>query len=333
MTRVLCVGECMIELTHVDGGLLRPGFAGDTYNSAIYLRRAADQLGLEVEVGYLTGLGTDDYSGAMRRAWRAEHIIDRSITVADKLPGLYTVRTASDGERHFTYWRESSAAHALFSDGDFCRHLDGDLVHLSGITLQLASPDTRAALIDRLAALRDRGAKISFDTNYRPTGWPSAADAARAIQALCETADIVLASREDETLLYEPSSAERSIQRLHALGATEVVLRDGAAGAHVSQAGTSELVPAQTVATVVDTTAAGDAFAGGYLAARLNGAPPHAAAAVGNTVAAVVIQYPGAIAPPDVRLVDSAESRDAPPRLDSHRHAGSATHERTPSHG
>src|SRR5438105_12436116 len=33
--RALCAGECMVELTHTDARTLRPGFAGDTYNTAV----------------------------------------------------------------------------------------------------------------------------------------------------------------------------------------------------------------------------------------------------------------------------------------------------------
>jgi 2-dehydro-3-deoxygluconokinase len=48
---------------------------------------------------------------------------------------------------------------------------------------------------------------------------------------------------------------------------------------------------------VVETTAAGDSFAGAYLAMRLMGMPPATAARAANRLAAVVIQHPGAIIP------------------------------------
>ena len=58
-------------------------------------------------------------------------------------------------------------------------------------------------------------------------------------------------------------------------------------------------VAAQPVANVVDTTAAGDAFNGGYLAARIAGLPIDAAVGHGHAVAGAVVQHRGAIIPAD----------------------------------
>jgi 2-dehydro-3-deoxygluconokinase len=85
-----------------------------------------------------------------------------------------------------------------------------------------------------------------------------------------------------------------------------VILRDGAAGAYVGTDGDVRHIAARPVKRVLDTTAAGDAFAGGYLAARLAGHAPTLAAGIGNGVAAVVIQHPGAITPPGTRLSPAA---------------------------
>jgi len=48
---------------------------------------------------------------------------------------------------------------------------------------------------------------------------------------------------------------------------------------------------------VVDTTAAGDSFNAGYLAARWQQYSPIEAARYGHALASCVIQYPGAIIP------------------------------------
>jgi 2-dehydro-3-deoxygluconokinase len=52
MTRVACIGECMIEMKQAQGGssggLFARGYGGDTLNTAVYLAR------LGVDVDYLT---------------------------------------------------------------------------------------------------------------------------------------------------------------------------------------------------------------------------------------------------------------------------------------
>lgn len=303
MKQVLCVGECMVELRHRDARSLELGYAGDTYNAAVYLRRVADALGLEVDVGYATGLGRDPYSAAMRATWREQGIIDRSVTIPDRVPGLYAIRTGSDGERSFTYWRGESAARAALADDGFWDGLHGDVIHLSGITLQLVPPAGREVLRDRLGRLRAAGSLVSFDTNYRPAGWPSAAEAAEAFARLGAEADIVFSGRDDESALHGEETPAQAIGRLAAGGAAEVVLRAGADGAYVGAGGGVEHIPAEPAPRVVDTTAAGDAAAGAYLAGRLAGRAPREAARLANAVAAVVVGHPGAVVAPDVVLV------------------------------
>ena len=39
MTRVACIGECMIELKQAEQGLFSRGYGGDTLNTAVYLAR------------------------------------------------------------------------------------------------------------------------------------------------------------------------------------------------------------------------------------------------------------------------------------------------------
>jgi 2-dehydro-3-deoxygluconokinase len=310
MMRALCVGECMIELGAIDDSTMRVGYAGDTYNTAVYLRRAADYLNVDIDVGYLTGLGTDEFSTEMRAAWAREGVADRSIALADKLPGLYTVRIDDHGERRFSYWRSASAARHLFAGTDWVAHLrDVDVLHLSGVTLQLASDAARERLVDRLAALRSQGVFISLDTNYRSSGWENPDEAARVMDQVAKVATVVLATYEDEVAMHHCQSVRDAATRLAELGVPEVVIKSGAEGAHVRISGDTVHIPASRVERVVDTTAAGDAFAGGYLAARVGGQPPAEAARVAADVAGTVVSHPGAIIPASVPLISSRQLR------------------------
>lgn len=300
MTSVLAVGECMLELRHATDHDLRLDFAGDTYNTAVYLARTAKTLGANVDVGYLTGVGQDPYSRLMRQAWRREGITDLSIPIPDRVPGLYTVRTDSAGERTFTYWRQQSAAAQLFSGDDWVEHIEADLVHVSGISLQLMTPRSRSALAARLSDLRAAGGRVSFDTNYRPSGWNSPTQAAAAITELAAVSDVVLATWQDEQALFGDETIDVCARRYRANGADEVIVKAGSRGAHLLEQGHLIHVPAAQPSQVVDTTAAGDSFAGSYLAGRLADLPPIDAAHLAAEVAAVVVANRGAIIPPDI---------------------------------
>lgn len=101
--RVLCVGECMAELSAGGaGGSCRLGFGGDTLNTALYMARL---LGPGA-VGYVTRLGDDPYSARMRAAWEAEGIDTTLVeTEIGGAVGLYAIDTDPRGERSFTCWR------------------------------------------------------------------------------------------------------------------------------------------------------------------------------------------------------------------------------------
>jgi 2-dehydro-3-deoxygluconokinase len=77
----------------------------------------------------------------------------------------------------------------------------------------------------------------------------------------------------------------------------EVIVKNGEEPALITTGGTLQPVPAQHVATPVDTTGAGDSFNGGYLAARLAGHAPAEAVQRAHRVAAAVVQVRGALAP------------------------------------
>jgi 2-dehydro-3-deoxygluconokinase len=83
----------------------------------------------------------------------------------------------------------------------------------------------------------------------------------------------------------------------------EIVVKSGADGALLVADGRTEHVRAARVERVVDTTAAGDAFAGGYLAARVARQPPAEAGRIAARVAAAVVSHPGAIIPRTVHLL------------------------------
>ena len=285
MVRVACVGEAMIEMS-LDGDTAALAVAGDTLNTAVYLKRSAP----EIEVDYVTRLGDDPFSSRIQSFIAAEGVGTSGIGIEEGAsPGLYAITLGSDGERSFTYWRSASAARNLFSDGDFSGLLGYDLIYLSGISLAILPHEVRLHLID---FLRHSGLRVAYDNNFRPRLW--GADEAREVTAaFWSFADVPLPSLDDEVAMFG-GSEEEAMARLAKLSGCGA-LKCGDEGP-VSLGSTVE--QSYKAAThVVDTTSAGDSFNGGYLAARLRGMDQAAALLAGHDLAAKVVGHKGAIIP------------------------------------
>lgn len=298
MTRplaVLSVGEAMVELSaSPDPGLWHLGFAGDTLNTAWYLRRLlpADQA-----VGYLTRVGQGGFSTRLRDFIAAAGIVtDHIATDPVREVGLYAI-DLKDGERSFTYWRSDSAARGLADDAEaLARGFDAAaLIYLSGITVAILPPAARETLAVEIARARSNGARIVFDPNLRPRLWEDAATMRAAITRFAGLSDLILPSFDDEATHFGDADPQATLARYLAAGARQVVVKAGGAPVHFSGAEGSGCVEALPLATPVDTTAAGDSFNAGYLAAGLAGASVDRAIRAGHEVARKVIGARGAL--------------------------------------
>lgn len=293
--RVVAAGECMLELAR-EGELWRLGAAGDAFNTALYLRR------LGASVRFLTALGVDPFSQEMLDCWSGEGL-DTSLVLRDQLalPGLYAIRTDTAGERSFYYWRERSAARRLFqhdgADAALQAAADCDLLYFTGITLSLYTEAERVRLMALAAEVRSRGGRVAFDPNYRPRGWSSRLEAITAFTAMAPLADFVLTTDTDDEALWGLGSMEASAAHWHAIGAIEVIVKQGARGAGGGRSGALVHMPIPAVVPVLDTTGAGDSFNAAYLHARLLGHGISAALVAGHRLAGQVVQVHGAIMP------------------------------------
>lgn len=187
------------------------------------------------------------------------------------------------------YYRDSSAASAMDdSDGERALAAAPDVVHLTGITPAL-SPSC-AGMIEHVLQLASASAtQVSFDVNHRPALWPDHATAAAVLLRLAQRSDIVLVGLDEAAVLWGTRTAD-DVRAL--LDQPQVlVVKDSDRSASSFEAGRRAEVPAPSV-EVVEAVGAGDAFAGGWLHARLAGADAEDALRLGHQMAAASLSSP-----------------------------------------
>jgi len=299
-------GECMAELSGRPFSQTSAGFGGDTLNTALYFSRLNKG---NFTCSYVTALGEDPLSDAMLQAWKEENInIELVLRSPEKNVGLYYIETTQAGERSFSYWRNDSAARQFFElpQTEQCleKLFDFDFLYISGITAAIFQDQHQ--FIPLLTELRKHGVAIIFDSNYRPKLWRSVLETRQHYEKILANCTIALVTDEDEHALWGDANIKETIQRTLAHGVHTTVVKQGRRGCSYASLEKHHLgeptithIQADHIDKVVDTTSAGDAFNAGFLHSYLSGQDLSTACKMGNKLAGIVIQYPGAIAPKD----------------------------------
>ncbi|MBV0913911.1 ribokinase [Anianabacter salinae] len=260
------------------GFALGPGGKGS--NQAV----AAGRLGADVR--FLTRLGRDDFAEMARAIWRGANVMPMVIEDADSHTGAALI-FVEDGTRDNAIIVAPGAA-ARMTEADietWGAEIDGAAVFLTG---------HEAPLAPVLAGLRRaRAAGAATILNPAPAT-PLPKDAL----ALCDY--ITPNESEAEALTGLPvaslDEARAAAARLREMGAGCVVMTLGARGVLFNDGAVSEVIPAVTAGDVVETTGAGDAFNGAFVAGLAEGRTPIEAARHGCVVAGISVTRPGAAA-------------------------------------
>ena len=297
----MSIGECMLEVQANGFGPAVLSYGGDTFNTAVYLRRCSSPDA--IEVGYATGLGDDPLSQKLMNEWTELGLdLRQTRKIAGKLPGMYLIETDDSGERRFHFWRESSAARSYFDIDLSPLEAEAnqiDCFYFSGISLAILNAEARQKLFTLLAHQKAKGKQVVFDNNYRPRLWPNKLTTQQVFNEALAVSSLAMITADDHKDVYELNTLDEAVVHAQSLDVEEIVIKRGAKPTLVRAKNTKnwEQAATQLVEKVVDTTAAGDSFAAGYLSRRLLGAAPLIAADFGNRVAACVVQHRGAIIP------------------------------------
>jgi len=294
VTRLIAIGECMVELAHLDGKTLTIGFAGDSSNAMVYLRRWAPEL----EVSFLSALGDDPYSRQILAFWKESGIRTNHVEILPgELPGLSIIQNETNGERNFYYWRAQSAYRKLVPTvGDELNVRAFDFLYLSGITVAATPKEHRTTLLYWIENAKRMGINIVFDPNYRDRLWKDSDEARVVLEPFIDLTDLFLASDDDLKSLLPDQADTSFVLDLIARGCYEAVIRRGSQPCDIFYNGKHLQVDAMN-AIPIDTTGAGDSFNGTYLACRIQGVTPENAARHAHAIAAQVVAHKGAVIP------------------------------------
>jgi fructokinase len=129
-------------------------------------------------------------------------------------------------------------------------------------TLELAYPDSHAAITQALDLAAQHSTKIVLDVNWRPVFWPNPTIAPQTIQEIIHRADIIKLSDEEAEWLFATTDPSAIVDRLST--SQGVMVTAGENGCSYCIGGHTGKLPAFSV-SVQDTTGAGDSFLAGFL--------------------------------------------------------------------
>lgn len=267
---VVTFGEPMVLLLATDDVPLPNaqrfdyGLAGAESNLATGLARLGHR------VAYFGRVGADSFGDRIQQTLRAEGIdVSRLISDHERPTGLL-IRDSPQGRPITVEYRRSGSAATALDPGTLPVELltDTRILHVTGITAAL-SVSALAATERAMVIAKDSGAVVSFDPNIRlrladPERWQV------IIKQLAPYADIVFTGRDEAELISPGVEPERWFTDL---GATNVIVKDGAAGSY-EYLRDSGIVVHAGVRTVplIDPIGAGDGFNAGWISAWLDGA-------------------------------------------------------------
>lgn len=269
---VITLGESMILLASRDGLPLTQTndfsihVAGAESNVALYLADAG------VPVSWLSAVGDDPF-GERLVSYLSSHKVDTSLVKRDSTrPTGVFFKNHDAHKTSVYYYRGGSAASAMSPESlaamrSLCfSDKAPKLLHLSGVTAAL-SDSCLALSKESMRIAHEAGIDVSFDVNFRPGLW-QADTAGPILQELANLADIVLVGLDEAQALWGCTTPE-DVQKLLP-DVEEIIVKDGGIGATWFSVADSKFVPAPAV-NIVEVVGAGDAFAAGFITARLCG--------------------------------------------------------------
>jgi ribokinase len=285
---IVVVGSINLDLVARATTIPRPGetLIGDSFRT-FHGGKGANQAVAAARLGHpvtmLGNVGDDSFGDELRSALRESGVSVEAIGTTPGASGVALILISSTGQNSIVV---VPGANGLLSPSQLENHASV----LQGAGILLAQLEIPLESVEFLAEFAERHA-IPFLLDPAP---------ARDLPAslLRRVTWLTPNETEADTLLNATNlSAENPIEAANALaakGPRNIILKLGARGCVLRTEGQSpESIPAFTVNSV-DSTAAGDAFAGGFAVALMRGSTPQEAVRFASAVAAISVTRHGA---------------------------------------
>ena len=261
MARVYCVGELLIDFipgTEKDSYIKKAG--GAPANVAVAVARNGVDASLACKVG------NDDFGRFLLDTMK-----DLGVTVAtpemidEAITTLAFVSLTPEGERSFTFARKPGAD--MFLKAEEIKDEDimaSDIIHAGSLTLQ--KTPSRDATITALRKGHEMGKLVSFDINYRPNLWNGEKEKAmESVESIFPYINMLKISDEETDFVGGIENIHDFMEKNDIPLVVETLGGDGSRAFFNGKEVRAEGFKAK----VVDTTGAGDAFWGAFMACLL----------------------------------------------------------------
>ena len=258
---IVSVGEILADMIgqKVDGVTTFKAFCGGApFNLAVNAKQSG------AKVGFVGRVGNDVIGRFVLCEAQKAHLDRLDIQIDAERNTTIAFVTLTDGERDFAFNRHDTADFNIdFDDIDFESYENLEIVHLGSLMLSEQKGRELAEKIANKAS--ELGAKLSFDMNFRKDIYKNFEDAKRAYAPFVERADIIKFSDDelaDYTGISDIDEAAKSVLKKDKL----LLVTLGKSGSAYYYNHLKGIVPSISGVKCVDTTGAGDAFFGAFLA-------------------------------------------------------------------
>lgn len=264
---IVAIGESLIDFVQSKNSdtLLFQGNAG---GAPLNVLATACRFG--AKCACISRVGNDIFGHHLKKTYDLAGIdTDSMIFSNTENTTLAFVSINKDGDREFSFYRNSTADCLITK-----KEIDLDVIEKTRVfhfgSLSMTTDCAKEATLFAINVAKENGSIISFDPNYRPALWESVDSAIDAIVCGCYLADIIKISDTELFLLSNLNNViDASWDLLNRYDCSLLIVTMGAQGAICfSKQGLTSSSKALDVKPV-DTTGAGDAFLGAFLASLL----------------------------------------------------------------